>query len=286
MSNKALREGVLDITFDIIGSLLFAIGVQVFSSPNNIAPGGVTGLSVVLNYLTGVSIGLYVFVLNIPLLILALVFLGKRFTLKTLKTVLIMSVLLDLSTYFIMPYYGDPILASLYAGVLQGAGLAIIFVRGGTTGGSDIAAKLLQLKSPGFSVGRLMLIVDAFVLATAAIVYQNIENALYGLIAIFACTRIIDGVLYGLDTGKVLMVFSKEHERITKTVLQDLGRGCTRLKAEGSYTGEDRPVLLCAVRKGEFTRLKQLVRSIDETAFVVALDASEIKGEGFRAIDN
>ena len=280
------REIALDVFFDILGSFLFSVGVQVFSSPNNIAPGGATGLSVILNYLTVISVGIFSFLINVPLLIAAWFLLGRRFTLKTLKTVVIISVMLEITAIFVPAYYGEPMLAALYGGVFEGIGLALVLMRGGTTGGSDVASKLLQLKAPTLSVGRLILFVDGCVLLTAAIVYKNIENALYGLVAIFACTRILDSILYGLDAGRVVMIISDYYREISETVINELGRGCTRLRAEGSYTNIERPVLLCAVRRTQYYTLKRIVHRFDVNAFVVVLEAGEILGEGFKGAEN
>ena len=276
------REVALDVLYDILGSLLFAIGIQVFSSPNNIAPGGATGLSVILNYLTGISIGMLSFLINVPLLIAAWFLLGRRFTLKTLKTVVVISVMLELTGIFVPVYHGETMLAALYGGVFEGVGLALVLMRGGTTGGSDVASKLLQLKAPAISVGRLILFIDGCVLITAAIVYRNIENALYGMIAIFTSTRILDSILYGLDAGRAVMIISDYYREISAAVMNELGRGCTRLRAEGSYTNIERPVLMCAVRRSQYYALKRIVYSFDENAFMVVLEAGEILGEGFK----
>ena len=276
------RSLALDIIFDLLGSFSFSVGIQVFSSPNNIAPGGATGLSVILNYLTGISIGTFSFLINVPLLVAAWFLLGKRFALKTLKTVVVLSVMLELTGFLLPAYHGDALLAALYGGVFEGFGLALVLMRGGTTGGSDVASKLLQLKAPGLSVGRLILFIDGCVLVTAALVYQNIENALYGLIAIFTSTRILDSILYGLDAGRVVMIISDYYREISAAVISELGRGCTRLRAEGSYTNIERPVLLCAVRRSQYYTLKRIVNRIDVNAFVVVLEAGEILGEGFK----
>ena len=271
----------VDILFDFVGSFICSTGLQCFSAPNNIAPGGVTGLGIIVNYLTGINLSALTFLINVPLLALAWFFLGRYFTINTLKSVVIFSITLEICGH--LPVYeGEIMLAAIYGGVLSGIGLALVFMRGSTTGGTDIASRLIQLKFPGLSIGRLMLIVDGFILLIAAVVYRNVENALYGLITIFTTTRMIDSILYGLDTGKVMMVVSRQPEEIASAIITQLNRGCTFLQARGSYTKEDRPVLLCAVRKGEFHNLKRLVYSIDPGAFLLALEANEILGEGFK----
>lgn len=277
-----IRGLMTDILFDIVGCSIFSVGVQCFSSPNNIAPGGVTGICIMLEYLFGLPVSIMSFVLNVPLLLLAWRLLGHRFTLKTLRTVAIMTATLALAERIILPYRGEMVLAALFGGVTDGIGLAIVFVRGSTTGGTDVASRLIQIKFPNFSVGRLMLAVDACVLIMSAVVYQGMENALYGLIAIFTATRIIDSILYGLDTGKVMLVISDSYREIAADIDEQLERGSTFLQGQGAYTGADRPVLMCAIRKNQYHKIKQIVYGRDPSAFVLAMEASEVIGEGFK----
>ncbi|MDL2233633.1 YitT family protein [Ruminococcaceae bacterium OttesenSCG-928-L11] len=275
-------ELTLDVLYDIVGTSIFAVGISCFSSPNNIAPGGVSGMAILVEYLIGLPVSMVSLFFNIPLLLLAWRFLGRRFTLRTLRTVAIMTGTMWLSEQFLVPYHGEMILASLFGGVLEGLGLAIVFLRGSTTGGTDVASRLIQLKFPHISIGRLMLAVDGSVLLLSALVYRNVENALYGLITIFTMTRLLDSVLYGMDTGKVLLVMSEHHDAIVAAIWEKLDRGCTLLHAQGAYTKQDRPVLLCAVRKNQYHALKQLVYAIDPGAFVLSLEAGEVIGEGFK----
>jgi uncharacterized membrane-anchored protein YitT (DUF2179 family) len=276
------KEQLIDILFDVLGCAVYAVGVQIFSSPNNIAPGGVTGTSILVEYLTGFPLSLMTLLLNIPLLLMAWFLLGKRFTLRTMVTVGILSGMLELTSFIHFAYRGEMILAALFGGVLEGVGLGLVFMRGSTTGGTDVASRLIQLGFPQLSVGRLMLAVDACVLAASAIVYRNIENALYGLVAIFTATSIIDKLLYGLDAGRVLLIISQMEREIATAISEQLERGCTFLEGRGSYTGADRPVLLCVVRRNQFHRVKRLTYAIDPTAFVMTMEATEVIGEGFK----
>lgn len=284
MSGLDRKTLLPDLLFDLVGCFAFSIAIQSFSAPNNIAPGGVSGIAILLHYLFGLPISVLSFVLNIPLLLLAWRFLGRGFTVRTVKTVAILSILLGLCEA-LPTYEGNLILAALYCGVLEGFGLAAVLARGSTTGGSDIASRLIQLKYPHISVGKLLLVVDGMVLAASAIVYQNIESALYGLIVIFTAGRVIDSTLYGLDAGKVMMVVSERFREISEEISGRLGRGCTILEGRSGYTGSQRDVLFCAVRKPQFIILKRIVRAIDPNAFLVALEANEIIGEGFKPID-
>jgi Uncharacterized conserved protein len=270
-----------DFLYDIFGCGLFAAGVQCFSAPNQIAPGGISGVAILINYVTGLPVSMFTLLFNAPLLVAAWFLLGRRFTIRTMKSVLIMSLMLQLALRLPV-YQGERMLAALYAGVLEGIGLALVFMRGSTTGGSDIASRLLQLKFPNMPVGRLILIIDAVVFVGAALVYKSIESALYAMIAIYTCTGILDSLLYGMDAGKVLMIMSLQNQEIARQINQRRQRGCTLLHGTGSYTGADRSVLMCAVRRNQYFETKRLVYDIDPNAFMLALEASEVLGKGFR----
>ena len=277
----AVRTAATDLLFDAAGSFLFALGTQCFSAPNQIAPGGVSGAAILINHLTGLPISMLVLAMNVPLLVLAMLFLGRRFSLRTIKSVLVLTFMLQI-TDGIAYYEGETILAALFGGVLAGAGLGLVFMRSSTTGGTDIVARLIQRVMPTVSVGKLLLAVDGCVLLAAALVYKNIENALYALVSIFAATRLIDSILYGLDMGKVLMIVTQRHQETADRISERIGRGCTFLEGKGAYTGQGRPVLLCAVRKSQVYEVKKVVFDTDPAAFIMAVEANEIIGTGFK----
>lgn len=277
----SIKSLAADLLFDVAGGLVLSVSIQCFSAPNQIAPGGVTGLAILVNYLADIPISALNMIINVPLIIAAWFLLGRASTLKTLKSVAVLTVMLEIVDRTGLVYVGNQILAALYGGVLGGIGIALVFMRSSTTGGTDIASRLIQLKFPTVSVGKLLLLVDGCVLLAAAIVYRNIESALYGLIAIYATSSLVDSILYGLHVGKVMLIMSRKHSEIAGAVNNRMGRGCTILGGRGSYTGRDQPVLLCAVRKSELYELKQIVHEIDSEAFLMALEAGEIIGEGF-----
>lgn len=275
---------LVDILYDVMGSILFSIGLNSFAVPKEIAPGGVSGIAVMVNALFGVPLGVVTMTVNIPLLLLAWHFLGRKFAVKTLKSVFILSMVMDLVAPLVPIYTGDYILAALLGGVLMGAGLGIIFTRGSTTGGTDIISRLIQHRFRHIPIGKTMMGVDVVILATSIFVFHNIEAGLYGLISIFTSTRVIDSILFGLNTGKMVLIISNQEKKISRSILDDLGRGVTFLKAEGAYSGRLKDIMLCAVRPHEYHRLAELVRELDPNAFIIAAEASEILGEGFRYI--
>lgn len=286
ISAAQLRVWLIDILFDIGGSALYAVGVTMFTAPNHIAPGGVTGVATLVNYLWGAPIGTVTFLINIPLLFLSYKFLGRDMTLKTIKSVIVMSVTLNIAEVLLPPYISNPLLAALFGGVGIGAGLAVIFMRGATTGGTDIAARLLQKKFPFLPIGRCMMLVDCTVLISSSFVYGRLESALYGMIALFTCSRVLDSLLYGLDVGRMVLIVSEKNDEIAHAIITDLDRGATLLTGKGAYSGGEKTVVLSAVRKNQFHLLKSLVKKIDPGAFIIVTEAGEIIGEGFKAIDN
>ena len=224
--------------------------------------------------------------LNIPIFIWAIVEIGYKLVGKTMIATVFVSVAIDLLAKVIPAYTGDQMLAALFGGILEGIGLSLVFIRGGTTGGSDLVARLLGRRLRNLSMGKLMLGIDLTVVLSSAFVYKSIESALYAIITIFVSTRLIDAILYGTDigTGKLLFIMSAKNNEIAQDILTDMDRGVTVLKSRGAYSGREGEVLLCALRRYEVVKVKDIVRSHDKNAFMIVGDAGEISGEGFREV--
>lgn len=290
MKHTALQKWTalfLDALFFLLGSLLYAVSVNVFSAPNNIAPGGFTGIATMLNYLFGLPIGAVILVMNVPFFILGAVQLGKKFLAKVIVATIMSSVVIDLTAPFMPAYRGDMMLCCIFGGILSGAGLALIFLRGGATGGTDLIAKLVSKYVRFISLAHLLLIADIVVVLTTISVYRTIESPLYAFIFIFVTTKVIDMVMYGNDsgTGKMMFIISQKNQEIKKHILEEMDRGVTELKSRGGYSGIEGEVLLCAVRRGEMHRTLDIVKRTDNRAFVIVGDAHEITGEGFKEGD-
>jgi uncharacterized membrane-anchored protein YitT (DUF2179 family) len=285
---------LMDLAYDLAGSLLYAIGTLLFVAPSNIAPGGASGIAIMLNYLFALPIGTTTFILNIPLLLLALRFLGRPFTFKTLRTLLISTVITD---WVVAPLVGryynaqallgadGQLLGALFGGVLTGAGLGIIFLRDSTTGGTDIAGRLLQLRFPHLPIGRAMMAVDALILLCSMLVFRSLSSGLYGMITLFVTSKVIDSIVYGVDKGTMALIVTRHSQEIAAGILSELDRGATLLPATGAYSGEKKEMIVCAVRTAQFHKLKTIVRRYDPHAFIIVTEAGEIYGEGFQAIE-
>jgi uncharacterized membrane-anchored protein YitT (DUF2179 family) len=273
-----------DFSAYIAGSILMGISIDMFTAPNHIAPGGLSGICTMINYTTGLPIGIMTLLMNIPIFIWAFAEIGFLGVIKSLFATVISSVAIDAINPFIVPYRGNMMLASIFGGVLLGVALALIFMRSATTGGTDLIARLLGRHVRFIPIGKLMLCVDGVVVIASAFVYRNIENAMYAIISIFVCSKLIDTILYGTDigTGKVLFIISSKSREIANAILEDVDRGVTILKSCGAYSGKEGEVLLCAVRRFEVAEVKDIVHTIDRRAFLIVGDAGEITGEGFR----
>lgn len=275
----------LDALFFIAGAFIDAVAVNVFTAPNHIAPGGITGIGTMLNYLFQTPIGLVNMIINIPIVIWAIVEIGYKLVAKSIAAIIIFSVAIDTMGLVLPAYDGNPFLAAIFGGVLEGIGLALVFMRGSTTGGTDMIARLLGKHFRHLSMGKLMLAVDLVIVAASALVYQKLESALYAIIAIFVSTRMIDTLLYGTDSGngKLYFIISKKSDEIRQRILEDIDRGVTIIPIQGGYSGQEGEMLLCAVRRYEVTKINDIIHSSDRDAFVIVGEAGEITGEGFRS---
>ena len=281
---------LLDFLFIFGGSVCYAVAIGMFSAPNDIAPGGLTGIATLLNHLWDwIPIGTATILMNVPLLVISWFVLSKSMVIRTLCGIVISSVLTDVVQPFVDKLFlssivggpNDPLLVCIFGGALLGLGVGLILRRGGTTGGSEVISRLFEKKYPHMSVGTLILCVDGIVIALSALVYGQIENALYAVVFVFVGSQIIDRVVYGGRSGKMVMIMSKKQPEITQAIMTKVNRGVTLLKSQGGYSGQDQNTMLVAVRKDEVFRLRKTVFDIDPDAFLMILTTDEVRGLGF-----
>ena len=277
---------IKSISFDIlsfvVGGMIYSVAVTCFLSPNKIAPGGVTGIATMLNFLFSFPIGGCVLVINLPLLAVGFFCFGKGFILKTAVATIISSLMLDMLKTMLPAFHIDNILASVFGGSLMGLGISIVMLRGSTTGGADIVAKLINRRFPYVGVGRILLFVDACVIALSALVYKNTQSALYSIISLYASARIMDLMLYGADKGKIVYIISSKTQDIVSDILNVVNRGVTVIDVVGGYMGDKRKMIMCTVRRNEVHEVCKYARKRDNKAFIVVAEAGEIIGEGFK----
>lgn len=269
----------------VAGAFLFALGFDLFLRPAGIAPGGLTGIALLVNYLLPVvPVGLLTLLFNIPLFILGMRQLGGPFVRNTIFTSILLSVLLDVLTALPLLTI-EPLLAAIYGGVLIGAGMGLAFLPNSSTGGVDIAIRVLRKKYPQLSLGQLMLLCDALVVLAAGLVYQNLNNALYAIITMYAASLVLDAILYGLNYAKAAFIITAKGEAVNKKIMEKLVRGTTLIPCTGGYSGCARSMILCAIKRGQIVALKEAVYAIDPGAFVILSEAHEVLGYGFQRHD-
>ena len=283
MAKPNLTRMVRDYAWIALGSVLYSLSFDWFYVPNQIGFGGLTALGMILNYLSpAIPIGMVVLILNIPLFLLGWKFLGGHTLVSSLFAMTATSVLVDLiAAMYTFPSM-DPMLAAIFGGVSLGVSLGMIFSKGATTGGTDLTARLLKLPFAWLPMGKLLMVVDLTMLLSVSLVFRSMESAMYGMISLYISTLVMDGVLYGLDQSKVAYIVTPRPQEISAEIDRQMDRGATFLHGEGSFSREEKLVLMCAFKQKQIVPLKALVHELDPEAFLIVCDAHEVLGQGFR----
>ena len=265
-----------------VSCLLYAFAFNCFFQTNGLAMGGFTGIAQVLHRLLPfLPVGTTVFVMNVPLMIIGVKKEGWKLLFASVYAIFVSSLMIDGMAYLITFPTMDPLLACIYGGVLMGIALGVMMLKSATTGGTELAARLLRYVIRNLSIGKLCLTIDVTVVTIYAITFQNIHNALYGVIAMYVCSIAMDMVVYGSVNAKLTMIISEKVPEITEK-LMELGLGGTILSGKGAFTGQQRNVLMCVAKPGKKAKIREVVASIDpEKAFIIVTDAREVFGEGF-----
>ena len=278
---ETIRQKYGWIISTLLGSLIFALGFDLFLVPNDLNPGGISGLSVIIVELLGFgSVGTLSILINLPLFALGGIKIGKRFFAGSLIGMTTSSLLIDLLTLIPAPQ-SEPLLGALYGGVVCGAGLGMVFMAGTSTGGSDILVRLLKLRYRNVPIGQISMSFDLIVVILTGMVFHDVTKALYTGVTVFICGKVIDAVVYNFDYSKVALIISSEYEAIAEAIGRKLDRGATFLHAEGSFSRRQTMVVLAAVKKQQLAELKELVVEIDPNAFIIVQEAHQVLGDGF-----
>lgn len=263
----------------VVGCVIGAMSYPMFLVPNDVAPGGLTGIATILHSLFRTPVGITSLLMNIPLFIIGYRAMGRVFAFRSLISTILFSLLIDWMP--IPAITNNTLLGSLFGGVMLGIGLGLILRGGATTGGSDMVARMVHVRFQHISVGAFLLFID-FCVVLAAGFFIRVESALYAFISIYVASRVIDLVVQGFDRQKACYMITANTETVKEKLMCELGRGLTVIDAHGGFRGEERPILLCIVSAQEVSRLKTIVQSEDERAFVFITDAYEVLGEGFK----
>lgn len=266
-------------------SVLFACGIVFFLEPNHLAPGGVTGISILLHALTGISTGTWVFAINIPILILGWWKFGGKFMISTVYSIGVVSVTTNLLSG-VSALTKDSLAAALAGAFLTAISIGSIMKLNATTGGLDIVVKVLRRKYPHLRTGRLYLMIDSVIVVMAILVFGNIESGIYAGITVLITSYLLDMVLYGNDEATLFYVITDCSEAVAKRLMEDLEVGVTYLKGRGAYMDKEKEIIMCATRKTQAPKLEEIVRQVDTEAFLIVTRANEIFGEGYKSYES
>ncbi|MEG0259073.1 MAG: YitT family protein [Lysinibacillus sp.] len=269
----------MEYVYVIIGAAIIALGFNVFLLPNQVASGGVSGISTILNGLFAWNPGLVQYAFNIPLFIAGVIFLGKKFGVKSFVGTLTLPLIVLLTEDW-EAWTNNPLLGALFGGIIVGLGIGLVFKGNASTGGTDLLAQIIT-KYTGLTLGTSVLLIDGIIAISAAVVF-DLEKGLYALIGLYVTTKTIDIVQLGFSQSKMVYIITNYQGEVRDAIYAEIDRGVTELQAIGGYTGEKRPVLMVVVYQTEFTKLKHVIRNVDPSAFVIVSDAYEVLGEGFK----
>jgi uncharacterized membrane-anchored protein YitT (DUF2179 family) len=285
MNDNAVFRNVVKYLVIIIGSAVFAVGFQFFMYPNNIVSGGAVGVAMIINKLFNVPVGVMTIIINIPLFIIAWRNFGTDFLIGSLVGMALSSVFMDTLAVLNISLTDDPMLACIIGGAIKGIGLGMVYYVGATTGGVDIVAKLLRMKNPHINFGTFLMLLDAAIIVAYAIILNKYESAMYSVIAMFVVSKVIDLVLYGTDISSVCYIISERSDEIAHEIISGhMHRGVTILDGKGAYSGKDKQVIMCVIKRQQISEIRRIIRNIDDNAFFIVSDAKNVFGNGFESI--
>ena len=283
MKAKRIKHKVKSYSMITLAAVAYAAGISLFLDPNNLAPGGVTGIAILVNRLIGIPTGTLILLLNVPLLLLGIWKFGWKFICSTFYAIFIVSVATDVLAP-IGALTKEPILAAAAGGALSAAALGFVFRAGATTGGMDIVIKVLRLKYPHMKTSSLFLITDVCIASCSGLVFGNVDVVLYALVAVFVMSYVMDLVLYGKDEANLLCIISDRPEDISQRILGEIDVGVTFLQGRGAYSSQNKKVIMCVTKKQQAPGIEVIVKEEDPRAFMIITSASEIYGEGYKNI--
>lgn len=285
MKQTDIKRLAMDILADIAGGILIALGTYNFAAASNFPMVGLNGIALIFYQLFGTPIGMVAMLLNIPIAAGCYRILGKDFFLRSIRTIIITSVIMDCVAPMFPVYEGDRMLAAICTGILSGLGYALIYMRNSSTGGADFIMMSIKAKKPHISLGKISFATDfLIVLIGVAVVTRDIDSLIYGAIISSLLSMVVDKVMYGVDAGKMTLIVTDFPEKVAEKIDELTGRGATFLKAEGSYSGEEKDVVMCACNNKQMFTIRSAVKAIDAKAFIIIMESNEVLGEGFKNV--
>ena len=277
------KEIGMDILIDIVAGMVIAIGIYNFALYANFPVAGFSGMAIILYHLLGIPVGAGTIILNVPVAIFCYKFLGRTFFLKSVKSMVISSFLMDYVSPLLPVYEGDRLLAALCMGVLTGVGYALIFMRGSSTGGQDFISVAIRKVKPHMTLGVITFVLDMMTIVLGSvIVFKDVDGFIYGLIVTYLMATVMDRIMYGIDEGKMTLIVTDKGKEVSGKIDEYLDRGSTIIKGTGSYTGQEKDIVMCASNNKEMYTIKRLARQVDPKSFTIIMESNEVVGEGFK----
>ena len=277
-----IKRILVNIIFDIIGGAFVAAGVHSFASASNFPLTGFTGIALIVYRLTEFPMGIMLICLNIPVGLIASRIIGKRYFIRSLKSMFITSMMIDYVAPYFPVFTGEKMLAAICTGVLCGVGYGLIYSRGSSTGGTDFITLSIKTKKPYMSIGSIAFVIDAVIVAIGTfIVSKNITGLIYGMIIAFIASTVVDKILYGLSAGKMTLIVTEKADEVAAAIDDAVHRGATFLRGQGSYTGADKKIVMCACGKKQVYLIQEAVKEVDPHAFMIIMESNEVMGQGF-----
>ena len=277
------KETGIDILVDIFAGMVIAIGIYNFALNANFPVAGFSGMAIILYHLLGIPVGAGTILLNVPVAVFCYKFLGRTFFLKSVKTTIISSILMDYVSPLLPVYDGDRLLAALCMGVLTGLGYALIFMRGSSTGGQDFISMSIKKVKPHMTLGVITFVLDMLtILLGSVLVFKDVDGFIYGLIVTYLMATVMDRIMYGIDEGKMTLIVTDKGREVSGKIDEYLDRGSTIIKGTGSYTGQEKDIVMCASNNKEMYTIKRLARQVDPKSFTIIMESNEVVGEGFK----
>ena len=273
----------MDMLIDIVAGMVIAIGIYNFALYANFPVAGFSGMAIILYHLLGIPVGAGTIILNVPVAIYCYKFLGRTFFLKSVKSMVISSFLMDYVSPLLPVYEGDRLLAALCMGVLTGVGYALIFMRGSSTGGQDFISVAIRKVKPHMTLGVITFVLDMMTIVLGSvIVFKDVDGFIYGLIVTYLMATVMDRIMYGIDEGKMTLIVTDKGKEVSGKIDEYLDRGSTIIKGTGSYTGQEKDIVMCASNNKEMYTIKRLARQVDPKSFTIIMESNEVVGEGFK----
>lgn len=282
MEKNRRKEFAIDILVDIVGNLLIAIGVYNFAANSGFPVAGISGIAMIFYHLFGLPIGTMTIILNIPIVIMCYKLLGKGFLLRSIKTMIIAWPLMDYVAPMLPVYSGDRMLSAICVGVFSGLGYDMIYMRNTSTGGADFIIMSVRALRPHLSIGKITFITDVIIVGLGGLLFGDVDSIIYGLILTYILSVVVDKVMYGIDAGKMTLVVTDHGHEVAKRIDELTQRGSTFLRGVGSYSGEEKLVVMCACSNKEMHMVQKAVKEVDEEAFLITMESNEVRGEGFK----